>query len=364
MKKNKRMGKKTTLFVIVMCIMCMISACKWEKERGAEESVENNILEYIEDTEDVYFQVEAKVEQEQPEELYSYQVKLNYPDAKQLCDTFIPNTEKITTTEVEGTDNYVCRAEDGSAQASVMDAVEFADMNYLYYYILLSTGDDNHLFPESFPEICPVDALDFMSPQEAQKIVKEYANKLGIDLADEAKVCEGITGSNLQSIYEKELNIYKGNYYLEDGKDYSNDAGCYYMLWEALCPHGEKMIDGNYCLGNMNFTSGSYVVAIVGSNGLDFFFTNAIYTYKGEEKVETLLSVSEAVGEVKKQYENVILSENNQIMISEISLRYVAKLVDIDKGIIKIVPAWCLWGTSGEETKMLWMIDAENGEIL
>lgn len=95
------------------------------------------------------------------------------------------------------------------------------------------------------------------------------------------------------------------------------------------------------------------------------FFDNFVFLCDGEEDVTQIIPVEDALQQVKKQYDNVILSEENEIVLTQIALEEVSVLTDMDKATYDIKPAWCFYGTTGvAEQDFLKIVDAQTGELI
>ena len=107
------------------------------------------------------------------------------------------------------------------------------------------------------------------------------------------------------------------------------------------------------------------MAAIYSPGGLTYFYTNAVFEYESEEPLDQIVSVEAALEQIKGLYENVIMTEEDQITITEIALEYVPQLVNIDGAVYEIKPAWCMYGTTGTtDSPFMLMVDAQTGEVL
>lgn len=352
---------------IIGCFIaaCVISGCGGKK-------TENTVLSlqapaHVKEESAPYFTVDAEVTTDQPKELYSYRAAYEMPDGDKLKDVFMPEEEECVTEYVPEFDRYVCESKDGKKRASTAIGTSFQNKEYSYYYALLLTSDMYHMFPESFPDIKTVKELPFADREKATGTVRKTAEKLDICLAEEPFVFEGIDAEGLLALYQKEIEVAGEEgieKYLSDF-EVQPDMGCYYMLWRVLTPHGEVFRNGNMDIGGKMGMDGAYVMAIYSPGGMTCFQANAVFAYEGEERVRQILSVDEALEQVEELYGNAILTEKDAITITEIALDYVPVLRDVEKGIYDILPAWCMYGTSGGgDFSFFVMVDAQTGDIL
>ncbi|MCM1258382.1 MAG: hypothetical protein NC307_11090 [Roseburia sp.] len=358
--KNKRIGK------VILCLLavCTMSGCgdKKTEHNGISQQAPEHMKEELEP----YLNVDAEVAADQPEELYSYQATHVMPDGEKLKEAFMPEEECDTEYDAEF-DRYNCRSKDGKKRASTVLGARFSDQEYSYYYVLTSTGDVDHMYPESFPDLPTQKELPFADKKKAAETVRETAQKLDIILDEEPFVFEGLDAECLSGLYEKELEVTGGERLQQVFPDFQvqPDMECYYMLWRVLAPHGERLRNGNRDAGGVLERNGAYVTAIYTSSGMVHFHANATFQYEEEQAVSQILSVDAALEQVKKQYENVILTEKDAITITEISLDYVPVLRNIEKKSYDILPAWCMYGRSGGgDFPFFVMVDAQTGEIL
>ena len=313
-----------------------------------------------------YLTVDADVVADQPDELHSYTAVCHMPDGSGLKEIFMPDETEVIIEDMPDWKRSVCKTKDGTKRASTAAGIAYMDNRYVEYYALLSTGDVAHMYPEDFSEIKTVEKLSFAGRQEAKEAVEEMAERVDIRLAEEPFVFEGIDEEGFQALYKKELERngeeavegYLPDFEVKQGME------CYYMLWKVLTPHGEIFRNGNIHIGGGVGIDGAYVMAIYTPGGLTCFRTNARFAIEEENAAGQIMEAGDALEQIKKVYDNVILTEKDRILITEISLDYVPVLRDIQKGIYDIVPAWCMYGSVGGNSVFFTMVDAQTGDIL
>lgn len=72
-------------------------------------------------------------------------------------------------------------------------------------------------------------------------------------------------------------------------------------------------------------------MAIYTSGGVTTFFDNFVFLCDGEDEVTQIIPVEDALQQVKKQYDNVILSEENEIVLTQIALEEVSVLTEMKR---------------------------------
>lgn len=343
----------------------ILAGCGREKEEvsTALQSVPTHITMTLEP----YVTVDADVMVQQPDMLYSYTAKLDFPNESRLREVFMPDEHSVQTESSPKEGRYVCATEDGTKRASTAAGVTFHNKDYISYYVLLSTGDLFHMFPEDFSGIDTVDTLLFAGREEALDAVRETAEQLGILLEEEPYIFAGFGESGMRALYQKELDEF-GEAHMQrflPKMEFSPEMGCYYMLWETMCPHSEKMYNGNYDVGSLSHIKGSYVVAIYTPGGLTYFYANIILSSEEERALEAIVSVETALEQLKARYQNVIMTKENEINITKITLEYVAVLRDAAEGVYEMIPMWCMYGTAGDcDTPIVQMVNAIDGTLV
>ncbi len=351
----------------ILCgiIICTVAGC----QKAGQEHVTASLQTpgHISKELDSYLTVDADVVADQPDELHSYTAVCHMPDGSGLKEIFMPDETEVIIEDMPDWKRSVCKTKDGTKRASTAAGIAYMDNRYVEYYALLSTGDVAHMYPEDFSEIKTVEKLSFAGRQEAKEAVEEMAERVDIRLAEEPFVFEGIDEEGFQALYKKELERngeeavqrYLPDFEVKQGME------CYYMLWNVLTPHGEIFRNGNIHKGGGVGIDGAYVMAIYTPGGLTCFRTNARFTIEEENVAGQIIEAGDALEQIKKVYDNVILTEKDRILITEISLDYVPVLRDIQKGIYDIVPAWCMYGSVGEGNSVFFtMVDAQTGDIL
>lgn len=360
--QRERIRKIIGCFIAI----CALTGCGDKKANHTAFSLQ--VPEHVKEESEPYFTVDAEVTANQPEELYSYRAVYEMPDGDKLKEVFMPEEEECVTEYDADFDRYICNSKDEKKRASTAMGTTFRNTEYSYYYALLVTSDQYHMFPESFPVIKTVEELPFADREKAAGSVRETAEKLDIRLAEEPFVFEGVDAEGLLGLYQKEIEVVG-----EEGMQKNHlsdfevqpDMGCYYMLWRVLAPHGEIFRNGNMDIGGKMGMDGAYVMAIYSPGGMTSFMVNAVFAYEEEERVSQLLSVDEALKQVEELYGNAILTEKDAITITEIALEYVPVQRDMEKKIYDILPAWCMYGTSGGgDFPFFVMVDAQTGDIL
>lgn len=358
-------GEKVFRAVLCSIFVCAMLGCGENVQ--SDTAIPEETPKHISKVLDSYVVVNADVVMGQPEELYSYTAVYDVPDENRLKEVFMPNEAEVVTERIPEQWRYICESADGTKRASTAAGIYYMDNEYSYYYVLLSTGDQSHMFPESFPGIETVEEIPFAGREEAKEAVKEAAEQLDIRLAEEPFVFAGIDAEGLFVLYQEQLELYgeeMTQQYLPD-LEIEPDMGCYYMMWRVLCPHSERLRNGNLHIGGTSSIDGAYVMAVYSPGGMTYFRTNVMFSYEGEKPVEQIIGVDKALEQIGQLYENVILTEEDGITITEISLEYVPVLKDIDEGIYEIVPAWCMYGKAGEtDSPFIYKVDAQTGGIL
>lgn len=360
------MRKRKALAAVWSSIcLCIFSGCGESAQSlttGTEDTPEHISQELC-----AYITVDADVTVEQPEQLYTYTALYDVLDAERLKEIFMPDEADAVMDAMPEFENYTCMTADGTKRASMAAGIIYTDKPYSYYYVLVVTGDNWRLFPESFPDIETVEALPFADGKEAKDAARQMAGRLDLTLDEEPFVFEGIDAAGLTELYEQGLEIYGEDgirRYLPDF-EIEPDMGCYYMVWRVLGPHSERLRNANLHIGGGTWTDGEYVAAIYSPGGLTYFYTNAVFEYESEEPLDQIVSVEAALEQIKGLYENVIMTEEDQITITEIALEYVPQLVNIDGAVYEIKPAWCMYGTTGTtDSPFMLMVDAQTGEVL
>lgn len=360
--QRERIRKIIGCFIAI----CALTGCGDKKADHTAFSLQ--VPEHVKEEPEPYFTVDAEVTANQPEELYSYRAVYEMPDGEKLKEVFMPEEEDCVTEYAADFDRYDCNSKDGKKRASTAMGITFRNTEYSYYYALLLTGDMYHMFPESFLDVKTVKELPFADRDKAAESVRETAEKLGISLAENPFVFEGIDAHGLQALYQKEFEVVgeegMQKYHMPDFK-VQPDMGCYYMLWRVLTPHGEVFRNGNMNIDGKIGMDGAFVMAIYSPGGMTCFMASAVFAYEEEEKASQLLSVEEALEQVEELYGNAILTERDAVKITEIVLDYVPVLRDMEKRIYDILPAWCMYGTSGGgDFPFFVMVDAQTGDIL
>lgn len=357
--------------VICVLALLLVGCGKVEESAGGKKgSVSWNadeLPEYVEKQLDEKLYVDAKVHTQLDGPLYSYEAKPDLPDEKELQDIFFEEGEQVRAEADPKIKSYSCESQDGKKRAYGNDAIVFYRMEDIDYYALLSScGGVYHMFPETLAMDGTEAELGFMSSEEAKGIVRETAEKMGVSLAEEPYVFYALDEAALMGLYD-EISAEWSEEVIETylpGVDFAGDQGCYYMVWQEVCPRGEVLMSGNFDTGSVagvRYTMGVYVMAVVNENGLVTVFSNTRYEFLEEQEIQgELISIDEALEQVRAQYENVILPE--EICICDITLEYVAVLEDFDDISYRIIPAWCMRTT--DDNYRMYVVDAVRGELL
>lgn len=358
--------------VLISCQMLLLAGCGVDDAangilNGISDKTSNeaviDIPSHITKQLNKNLQVDAKVSTaiDVSGTLYSYQsVSANIKGPK-LKELFFKGDEDVAMDETEG--QTVCRSVDDTKRASwVKDLyTSFSDMKDIRYLAVIWAYGADSAFPET---LCTAEALPFMSASDAQALVKETAGRLGITLADEPYAFFALDESVLTDMYRQaaaKLSEDTVQSYLPKS-GFTGDKGCYYMLWQQLCPHGETMMSGNVGLNVKGFTvtMGTYVMAIVNEDGLVSFRAGNSYDCKNERMITDMMDADAALDKIGELYQTVPLE--GQYCITDITLQYVAVLEDREAGSYRLVPAWCM--ETSEENYRLFVVDALKGILL
>lgn len=163
----------------------------------------------------------------------------------------------------------------------------------------------------------------------------ELAEKLEIKLQKEPYVFVGLEAEGLKQLYQEQADVYIQNgielpQYLKD-LQVSENMECYYLLWQVECPKGEALRNANLSPDGVFSNDGAFVMAIYTSGGVTTFFDNFVFLCDGEDEVTQIIPVEDALQQVKKQYDNVILSEENEIVLTQIALEEVSVLTEMKR---------------------------------
>lgn len=367
------MMKRSILIIIfiAMISLCLSGCGKEEKVYMQREEIPEHVTAELDEN----LKLDADVVADMPDKLYTYTASSYRPDGQLLKDVFFPDEDDVVMESIpqENYFVYTCRSADGSRYATTSGALIYMDQPP-YYAVTTGYAGATKMWAESFEGIYPPESLSFCEPEESKELVRSMAEKLDIVLDTEPYVFYALDGASLDEMCQKladEMGTSVADLiemgFLPD-YDFSNDAGCYYMLWETLAPHGEKIFNFNYNVGSghgLDAGVGNYVMAIVSEKGLVQLFNNKLYLYDEGTLAENIIDLDMAVDKVREYYENVILT--TPVIVDTISLREVAVITDADKRIFKLVPAWCIHTYHEENPNADWrffLVNALDGEVL
>lgn len=128
----------------------------------------------------------------------------------------------------------------------------------------------------------------------------------------------------------------------------------YFILTPVVL--GDMELPSQDTSSNTGYSMPSYIYAVIGRDGLYDFCASGIYEVKEEKKVADIHQVQEVLDYLATNYSYLSGAEQN-ILFTEISLRYVTRYYSVDKE-YKIVPTW----VCTKETKVTASKDGEEYE--
>ena len=377
--KNEGSSKRL-VFIFSMIMLVVAGGCGNANPDDLQQKSGNDYPAHITRELEPGLNIESDVSVDMPEQLYTYHSKYIQVDPEKMIAAFFPNEENVTT-EIFDDQSYNCVSSDEKRRVGTEIGITYIASEYLHYPRLLENADVDHQSPESFRGVESEGSLAFLEPEEAKNLVRETAEKFDLRLDTEPYVFYALDGKKLDTIYWNEVEEIGNEQTAIDGGvvpdyDFTNDDGCYYMLWNTVDPHFEKRINTNIQMGNtqgIDYATGNYAVSIVSKEGLVYFKSGFQFTHDEGEPVDIAVDLEDAISIVQRQYENVIL-EDHPVVIDQIALREVTVRVDRNQDMYKdqwkTVPAWCIRASysndqeDGVYLRRYFLIDVTNGEVL
>lgn len=357
------MKKVAVLFLCILPILAF-SGCFPSGEQAAPESTASSgasgssetgqIPKHLERTLETNLQVDADVDVPADMKFSVSPAKLITFDADAVAGEFLSG--KNYSKGDEHRDSQDPRvygssytAEDGSTvffnYNSGINRMDFDQKKYEEYdYGMVIYG--KYFIRSDIAEIFTKPSIDNVDKEQAIQLVQEKIAELKIPVAETPEVY----ALDVATLLKEQEKIKKEDEQagIADSKvagahQWVKEDQAYVIVFRALASDGKPVTSTGYMASDATGLpiTGSRIMAVVGVDGLLHFEAQGIYETEQPEKTDPpLISVDQALEQVKEKYKNVILT--SPVHIEHIALEYVPQYTDVETPTYKFSPVWVL----------------------
>lgn len=319
------------------------------------------------------FVVDADIKINIPENFDTYTAVSSECDMEFLQKLYIKNSKIKSKTS--DSDEEIYNYEDGSVISKIRNVVKQNLYDYCtgeywnreYDWLYLGKNDFNGVIDYDREKTMPKKELDFMSSEDACKIVKEKMEKLGIK-TDNYEIY-----SIDYNYIQKKVAEYEKTYSDEDENDsdfsYTKDDELYLIIPQIVLPNKGTLKHMCYAWAVDDFSEidSAIVYAVVGKKGIIRVFYSGMFNITGENsESDKITSVNNALNNVIESYDGIVIKE--PLTLNEIELSYVPIVDNQDKGTFKLRPTWTFsiikHRTDGTTGRCIKLIDAITGKLI
>lgn len=189
----------------------------------------------------------------------------------------------------------------------------------------------------------PKKDLDFMSCDDAVKLVKDVIDDLDINVSEYNVY--SVDYEYMKKYDDKLFESYEAIGFDGEAADvykHIKDDEFYFITMRAGLPNNGILAEIVYRLPNTPVSINSNdIYAVVCDDGLLSLMCGGVYSVNGESENKYALSLDDAFGVIKDIYKDMILT--NEFHIYKIELSYMPYLIDKDKEIFELKPTWLFY---------------------
>lgn len=353
MKKKRIVKIGIMLFMIIG--MCGCAKLPVENDNSTEESTEWKEME----TENIQCAV--------------YKAKVHEVSQELLVELFASQREETLSQEKEsqfykGKTAYSYWYEDETRLYMDCGVLTFNTKEYENYPIqyFLDEKIASEIFPEGVEMVCPQKDLWFMTYQDAERLVSDYLEQLGIEYGADwtgysitgTVLTEAVNRRYPQDEYEADVSFGYGEVKREFGEE--DDI---FLFWIPLAIEGHELsAEGIYAANQTYQLPAGWAQAIVGSTGLWYLEVWHSFDQTGIIETGNIISDGSAV-KLAEEYCSHLLGVG-EIKLENQGLHYVPEIKTVmTADAFELYPAWLIEATTETGASTLLYVDALTGEV-